>query len=208
MIGADTMIYHPVRAATYAPKISRTQFGLIAGAGLSDLTNAVATRLALDRTENLAQVAEKIRSEVRAFQGPTHLPGGIDVRDHTVFLLTSPDAVNRNVHLHWGTPENGYDLLPVALGQGFPVLPLDAPPNAFEEMGRRLADACRVAPSADGDEFAASIRYHSELIGAQLAWIAAQSQMVSHEFQVAIHTPTGVRISRVMQTPDEPPEFE
>jgi hypothetical protein len=75
MIGADTMIYHPTQI-TYAPKILRTPFGLIAGSGLTDLIDNVVKRLADDAALNVDHVRRLIIHEFEKFSGPMRLHGG------------------------------------------------------------------------------------------------------------------------------------
>ena len=53
MLASDVMVYHP-QQVEYREKITRTQVGLIAGCGLSDLTDDVARRLATDAPRNAA----------------------------------------------------------------------------------------------------------------------------------------------------------
>jgi hypothetical protein len=204
MIGADTMIYHP-HQITYAPKIASARFGLVAGAGVADLIDTIAATLATGGPFTLEHITRLITREVESYSGPTHL-NGIDVRDHTQFFLTTSDALTRSVSIHWGTPENGYELLPIATGRGVPVMPMDAPNGAFDEMVARLAARIRPLASVENqEERDENIRCHCRVIGEEIAWIAARSRTVSPAYQIGVHVPDGIGLSQVLTRPEENP---
>jgi len=206
MLGADRMVYHP-NEITYTQKIARTRFGLVAGCGLAELTDNVADRLASEIPVNLEHVQCMVLDEVNSFQGLTHV-GATDIREHTMFMVTGSDAATHLVALNYLTPENQYLALPIVAGRGLPIVPMDAPAGAFEEMVEAMSGGIRMATSADdGEALSENIRHHSRIIGEQIGWIAHRSRTVSPEFQIAVHLPSGIRISEVLSAADQAPVF-
>ena len=196
MLGADTQITGA--EVTYAPKLFRIRTGLVGGVGLSDLVDALVGRLVATHAVNLSRITDIIHEERSRYSGPTHLPDGTDVLEHTAWILTTEFRERASIAAYYFTSENGYEALPIAEGQALPIMPMDAPGGAWRQVADRINDSIR-PPKAD-DDIDENILYHTQLVGQVIANVAQYSGTVSVAFQVGIHIRGGtVRLSEMLE---------
>ena len=191
---------------TYAPKIVKTSFGLIAGSGLVDLVDAVAGRVARQPPGAVGGITTIIREERDRFSGPTHLNDGTNVMDHTVWFVTA-ELPGSGVRVYYFTPENDYLAFPLSIGKPLVIMPMDAPSGLEDQVLKHLIEEVR--PMSTGINEDENILYHTKLIGRMIAQVSRSSATVSAAYQVGFQAlGKGPRLSQVLSSPEHPPVFD
>lgn len=200
LLAADTLVSHP-NGNTNELKIKATPLGLIAGAGIKDLIDNVAREVGRGENPSRQSVQMDVWWEVLMYRGPRRIPDGRDGVDLTNFVATL--TFRNATSLYWITPEADWYPLSLAAGRSNAILPYDAPDEeTLETVIPRLE--ARITPQdnfANNDEFTAHIQRHATIAGEEIARMAALSQTVCAQYQVAIHRDNRIKLTGFIDDP-------
>ena len=208
LLAADTRttfgwVNHIVSYTDESEKIQKMSFGLITGAGRTNLLDSVKNRLAKQEITNTDQIFEIIKEE------RLNLLGRLLITENDIaltgwiysYITTLNDA-----------PKLRLDVVHPSLGEGLArweenkaaiICPYEASKEEADEIIAILNKA--IKPSTEFATVEESYRYHGQIIGALIRQIQPKHPSVSRCHQIGIHKLDGsMGISPIIKINESP----
>jgi len=208
LLAADTRttfgrVDHIVSYTDESEKIQKTSFGLITGAGRTDLLDAVKNRLAKQEITNTNQIFEAIKEERRSLL----------VR----FLITESDIELTGWVYSYSTvlndaPKLRLDVVHPSLGEGLVrweenKAAIICPNETSKKEANKIVAILNkvIKPSTEFTTVEESYRYHGQIIGKLIGRIQPKYPSVSRRYQIGIHKLDGsMSISPIIKIDGSP----
>ena len=197
IIAADTRLsYYINDVFSYrddSEKIRNIDPGIISGAGLASLLEAVKARLDDDELGIIDRIADLVRGEVAyARQQPSAKdPRVAEAIEMTAWMFTYVGAPDPNdpstavLRLALTVPSENHWLASVAVNDVWLLPPTGTTEDQFWTWKRRLKN--NLQPRTKGEDFPDSLQHHLQLIEELMQDVSAVNQGVAPTFQVGIH---------------------
>jgi hypothetical protein len=174
-------------------KIRNIDPGIISGAGLASLLDAVKERLDDDQLGIVDRIADLVRGEVAyARQQPYAMdPRVAEAIEMTAWMFTyvgtpDPDDLSTAVlRLALTVPSENHWLASVAANDVWLLPPTGTTDDQFWTWKRRLKS--NLQPITEAEDFPGNLQHHLRLIGELMQDVSAVNRGVAPTFQVGIH---------------------
>ena len=208
LLAADTRttfgwVNHIVSYTDESEKIQKTSFGLITGAGRTNLLDSVKNRLAKQEITNTDQIFEIIKEE------RLNLLGRLLITENDIALT---GWVYSYLTILNDAPKLRLDVVHPSLGEGLVrweenkaaiICPCEANKEEADEIIAILNKA--IKPSTEFATVEESYRYHGQIIGALVRQIQPKYPSVSRCYQIGIHKLDGsMGISPIIKIDESP----
>ena len=197
IIAADTRLSYYVNDVfgyrDDGDKIRNIEPGIISGAGLASLLDAVKERLDDDELGVIDRIADLVRGEVAyARQQPyAKDPRVAEAIEMSAWMFTYVGAPSPNdlstavLRLALRVPSKDHWLASVAVNDVWVLRPTGTTEDQFWTWKRHLKDSLR--PLTEGEDFEENLQHHVQVIGELMLDASAVNQGVAPTFQVGIH---------------------
>jgi len=207
-LAADTRttfgwVNHIVSYTDESEKIQKTSFGLITGAGRTNLLDSVKNRLAKQEITNTDQIFEIIKEE------RLNLLGRLLITENNIALT---GWVYSYITILNDAPKLRLDVVHPSLGEGLArweenkaaiICPHEASKEEADEIIAILNEV--IKPSTEFATVEESYRYHGQIIGALIRQIQPKYPSVSRCYQIGIHKLDGsMGISPIIKIDESP----
>lgn len=199
MLAADTRVTWfppgcPMAYRDEQTKISRTSLGLITGAGLISLLDAVKSRLEFEHVFPSDRIVDIAREERQRFERDPryrHDPRVAESLQTTGWLFTYFTAVDGSYRLRLAVchPITDYKLALVNENAGFAMMPAGANADQAESVSRWLQK--EIIPLAEIPDLQESIQHHALVAAAITRSVADEFDSVSRSFNIGVQTIAG-----------------
>ena len=213
IIGADTRLsYYINEVFGYrddGEKIRNIAPGIITGAGLASLLDAVKERLDDDELGVIDRIADLVRGEVAfARQQPyAKDPRVAEAIETTAWMFTYVTATDMNdlrtakLRLALTVPYENHWLASVEVNDVWLLLPTGTTEEQFWTWKHQLKNSLR--PLTKAEDFPENLQYHVQLIGELMQEVSALNQEVAPTFQVGVHVMASRRLISNVIRPGE-----
>ena len=204
IIAADTRIsYYADDVFRYrddSNNIRNIDPGIISGAGLANLLDAVKDRLDDDELAVIDRIADLVRGEVAYARQRRYAkdPRVAEAIEMTAWMFTYVGAADPNdpstavLRLALTVPSRDHWLASVAVNDVWLLPPTGTSQDQFWAWKRRLQS--NLQPMTTPDEFPDNLQHNVQLIGELIRDVSAVNQGVAGTFQVGVHIFPGPRL--------------
>ncbi len=176
-----------------AEKIRNIDPGIISGAGLASLLDAVKERLDDDALGIIDRIADLVRGEVAYARQQQYAkdPRVAEAIDMTAWMFTYVGAPDPNdvstavLRLALTVPSEDHWLASVAVNDVWLLPPTGTTEDHFWTWKRLLKENLR--PLTKGEDFQENLKHHVRVIGELMQSVSAVNQGVAPTFQIGIH---------------------
>ena len=199
LMGADARVcYYPNDRLVFRDdeeKIRETSMGLIAGAGLANLLDAVKVRLKDEDVTHTDRIIEIVNEERRIIERrPEALSARVqEALTTTAWMFTyygtgeATGEASPGIHLRlaFTDPSEGYMPAFILPGQSWMMPPTGTTEEQFAEWRRLCLE--HTHPLAEGEDFVQHLAHHSRLIANLVSEVAKVNDGVCSHFQLGLH---------------------